>query len=135
MPARRSAAAANAAADAMTALLNGGVLRIYDGAQPANVATAVGTQVVLAELTLGNPAFAAASGGVATANAITGDTSANATGTATWFRVFASGGTVPHMDGSAGASGSGAEMILNSTAISAGAAVNITSWTVSEGLG
>ena len=56
----RSAAQANAACDAQTASLNGGYLRVYDGAQPANTATAVTTQVKLAELRFGTPAFGAA---------------------------------------------------------------------------
>src|SRR5215207_8202805 len=75
-----------------------GLLRIYSGTRPANVATAI-TGTLLAQLTL-NATFApAAASGVLTANAITGDTSADATGTATHFRIWKSDGTTAVIDG------------------------------------
>lgn len=125
--------AANAEVAALTALLNNGVLRIYSGTKPASADTAIGAQVVLAELTLGATAFGAPSNGVATANAITGDTAANATGTASFYRAFKSDGTTPVCDGTVGTSA--ADLILNSVAIQAGAAVNVTSWTITQGKG
>lgn len=124
---------ASAAADAVCVLANSGLLRIYDGTQAATADTAVGAQVLLAELTLNATAFGAASNGVATAGAITQDSSANATGTATWFRVLDSGGvdvTDNLFDGSVGTSG--ADLNLNSVAISAGAAVSVTSFTYTQ---
>lgn len=122
---RLSNAAANAAADAVTVLANSGKLRIYDGTQAATADTAVGAQVLLAELTLNATAFGAASAGVSTANAITSDASADASGTATWFRVLKSDGTTVLFDGSVGTSG--ANLNLNSVAISSGAAVSVSS--------
>ncbi|MDP9265223.1 MAG: hypothetical protein M3O91_03770 [Chloroflexota bacterium] len=127
---KRSNESATAAADAMAALCNNGFLDIYDGAQPATADTAVGAQVKLARLTLGATAFAAAVAGVATANAITQDSSADATGTAAWFRVWKSNGTSPVWDGSVGTATS--DLVLNSVAISAGAAVAVTSLTLTE---
>lgn len=129
---KRTAAAANAACDAMAALCDGGTLNIYDGTQPSTAATAVSTQTLLATLTLGNPAFGSAVNGVATANSITGDSSADATGTASWFRVLASDDSVVY-DGSAGTSS--ADLILNSTALQSGASVSISSLTLTESLG
>lgn len=129
---KRTAAAANAAADAMAALCNGGTLNIYDGTQPATAGTAISTQTLLAALPLSATAFASASNGVATANSITADSSANATGTASWFRVVNSGGTTV-FDGSAGTSN--ADLVLNSTAIQSGANVSVTSLTLTESLG
>lgn len=85
--AKRTNAAATAACDAMAVLANGGFLDIYDGAQPVTADTAVGAQVKLASLPLSATAFAGAVNGVATANAITSDASADATGTAAWFRI------------------------------------------------
>ncbi len=126
----RSYEAANAAANAQTALLNGGVLRFYTGAQPANPDTAITTQTLLAELTIPNPAFAAAVNGVATANTITGDASANASGTAAWFRAFKTGGAVAVLDGTVGTSL--ADCNLSTTAILAGQPVEVTSWTWTE---
>jgi hypothetical protein len=119
-------AGVNEEADAFGALFDGGYLRIYDGAQPATADTEVTTQVLLAELTFGSPAFGAAVSGVITANAITKDSSANASGTAAWFRCVASDGTTKLMDGSVGTSG--CDLNLNSVAISAGAEVSVTSF-------
>lgn len=130
---KRTATLANAAADACTAFANSGKLRIYDGVQPASAAVAVSTQNVLAELTMNATAFAGAIAGVATANAITSDSSADFTGTATWFRLFASNGTTILWDGSVGTSG--ADLNLNTTSIVTGAAVAVTAFTFTESLG
>lgn len=130
---KRAAATANAACDAMAALANSGRLKIYDGTQPANAATAVTTQNVLADLTMNATAFGAASGGVATANAITSDSSADATGTATWFRLYKSDNSTVILDGSVGTSN--ADLVLNTTSIVAGAAVSISAFTLTESLG
>ena len=129
-----SAALRNSRADAISgAIGNGGILRIYDGTRPANVATAVTTQVVLAELTGGSPFAPAASGGVLTANAITQDTSANATGVASWFRIFQSNGTTPHVDGDVTATGGGGDLTLNTVSLAAGGPVQVTSAVFTEG--
>jgi hypothetical protein len=119
--------AATAEADAVAALLNDGWIRLYSGVQPSTADEAVSSQVVLAELRFGNPAFGSGSDGAAAANAISGDSSANATGTATWFRCFRSDGTTPVFDGSVGTSNS--NLVLNSVEISAGAQVDVTSFT------
>ncbi len=119
--------AATTEANAVAALLNNGWLRLYSGSQPSTADEAVSSQVVLAELRFGNPAFGSASDGVAAANAIAGDASANATGTATWFRCFKSDGATPVFDGSVGTSNS--NVVLNSAEISAGAQVDVTSFT------
>ena len=123
----------NAEADAVGAALDNGYIRIYDGTQPTDADTAVGAQVLLAELRFGADAFPAAVAGLLTANAITSDSSANATGTASWARILASNGTTVWFDGSVGTATS--NVILNSVAISAGAAVSITALTfqVSKG--
>lgn len=122
----------NARADAITTFTGGSaLLRIYDGTQATNPNTAIGSQVLLAELTC-NATFApSASGGVLTLNAITSDSSANATGTASWFRLLKSDGTTAVLDGTVGTSGS--DLNINSTAISSGAAVAVTSATITEG--
>lgn len=127
---KTSTTARNAAANAISALANSGKLRIYDGTQPADSDTAVSTQTLLAELTLNATAFGAASGGVITANPITGAT-AVATSTATWFRVLKSDGTTSLFDGSVGTSG--CNLNLTGTAvITSGLAVNVTALTYTE---
>lgn len=127
---RRSNAAANAACNAMAALANNGYLRIYDGTQAATADTALGSQVLLAELRFSATAFGNAVAGVATANAIAADSSANQTGTASWFRVLGSDGTSVVYDGSVGTAS--ADLILNTVAIVSGASVSVTALTLTE---
>ncbi len=121
----------DAIVDSVDAGAGAGILRIYSGTVPANVDTALGAQVILAELTMSDPAFGAAvdanPGATATANAIADDTAANATGTASFFRIFDSNG-VARIQGTCGTSS--AELILNSVAIQAGALVEVLSLTV-----
>lgn len=126
---KASAVLRNTGLDAALALLNGGKLRLYDGTQPTNADTAIVGQVLLADLALNATFGAAASAGVKTANAITSDTSADATGTCTWGSLLTSGNT-RHLDFSVGTSG--ADLNLNSVAIQAGATVAVTSLTVSQ---
>jgi hypothetical protein len=128
-----SNAAASAAADAVVDLLDNGYIRIYDGSKPATADTAVGAQTLLAELRWNATAFGAASNGVATANAITADSSANATGTASWFRALGSDGTTVYFDGDVGTSG--ADLNLNSTSIVSGVNVAISSFTYTQSKG
>lgn len=122
-----SNAAVNAEADAFSDQLDNGYLRIYDGAQPTNADTAVGAQVLLAELRFNATASPAAVAGVITFSAFTSDASANNTGTAAWYRALKADGTTAVMDGSVGTATS--DLILNSVAISSGAEVSITAWT------
>lgn len=104
------------------------LLRIYSGTRPATGGTAT---TLLAELTC-NATFApAASAGVLTLNAITQDSSANATGTATWFRIVKSDGTSFVLDGDVGTSGS--DLNLVTTSITATQPVSVTSFTITEG--
>ena len=111
---------------------NGALLRIYDGTRPADADTAVGAQVLLAELTCGSPFAGAAASGVLTANAITQDSSANASGTATWFRLVDSAGTTTVLDGSVTATGGGGDLQLVTTTITASQPVQITSFVLTE---
>ena len=104
-----------------------GLLRIYDGTRPASGGTAT---TLLAQLALSATSAPAASGGVLTFNAITQDSSADATGTATWFRVTTSGGTFV-IDGSISTSGS--DLNLTTTAIVATQPVSVTSFVITEG--
>ena len=116
----------NAECNALVVLANSGHLRIYNGTQPANADTAVSSQTLLAELRFSSTAFGSASAGVATANAITSATAA-ATGTATWCRILESDGTTVLFDGNV--STSGANLNMNSTSISSGALVSVSSFT------
>lgn len=106
-------------------------LRIYDGSRPATGA-AVTTQVLLAELTCNATAFAgAASSGVLTASAISDDSSADATGTASWFRIVQSDGSTFVMDGDVGTSGS--DLNVDSVDFQAGGNVAVSSLVITGG--
>lgn len=118
----------NAMLDALTARLNGGTLQVRTGAQPATVGTAA-TGTLLGTLTLGSPAFAAATGGTATANTIGSDTSADATGTAGWFRILTSTATGA-IDGSITPTGGGGDLTLDSVSVTVGGAINATGLTL-----
>lgn len=119
---------ASAIADAVAARCDGGTLKVYDGAQPATADIAVTTQTLLATCTFATPAFLAAVAGVATAHAITQDASADASGTAAWFRVLTSAGAAV-MDGTVGV-GAGFDCNVVSTAVVAGDPFPIASLTV-----
>lgn len=123
----------NPQADALSDLADNGYLRIYDGTQPATADTAITTQTLLAELRFNATAAPAASNGVLTFNAITQDSSANNTGTASWFRALASDGSTVLFDGAVGTSGS--DMNIATTSIVAGAIVGVSSfvYTVNKG--
>src|ERR1700748_2401105 len=83
----------NAQVDAITtAVGTSGLIKIYDGTQPANPGTAVSTQTLLVTLTCSSTFAAGASSGVLTANTITG-ANAVASSTATWYRLSTSGST------------------------------------------
>jgi hypothetical protein len=107
------------------------LLRIYSGSRPA---TGGAETTLLAQLTC-NATFApAASGGVLTLNAIASQTSAANTGTAAWFRIYASNGTTHALDGAVSTivAGTG-DLQLDDTAIVAGGTVAISSASLTEG--
>ena len=106
-----------------------GKLRIYDGTRPATGAS-VTTQVLLAEVTFSDPMELSITGGILTANDITGDTAADDSGTATWFRVL-DGDNNFVLDGNVGISGS--DLNLNTTSLIATVPVEITSFVIAAG--
>jgi len=120
-----SDAAANAEANALAALANGGYLRIYSGSQPADANTPLSGQVLLASLRFGTPAFGSASAGVLTANAITQEIDAAASGAAAWYRVLKSDGTTVLWDGSVGTAN--ADIVMPTVNIEQHAIVSISS--------
>lgn len=126
-------AMANAAVDLIDAGPAAGTVQIRAGAQPASAGSAA-TGTLLGTLTLSDPAFADAVNGTATAGAVTGDSSADASGTAGWFRVLDSTGATV-MDGAISGAGGGGDMILDKTAIVAGGTIAVTSWTVTQPAG
>ncbi len=128
-----STTARNAALDAIeTAIGTSAVLKIRSGTVPADCGTAdAGT--VLATLTLPSDWLAAASGGSKSKSGTWEDASADATGTAAHFRIYANDGTTVHMQGTITATGGGGDMTLDNTSIASAQQVTITSFTLSAG--
>ena len=119
--------AKNAGLDAITSGVGAsGFLDIYTGTQPTNPDTALSGNTLLAHLPLSATFAPAASGGVLTANAITSAAAGN-TGTATWGTLTTSAGT-RKVDFTVGTSG--ADLNLNSVAISSGATVAVSSFVI-----
>lgn len=105
-----------------------GIIEIYNGTIPANANTAVTTQTKLGTLTFSDPSGSVTSG-VFTASAITQDSSADATGTATWARIKDStGATVCDIDVTS--TGGGGVLQLNTVNVVAGGPILITSFTL-----
>lgn len=137
MSIRIATALRTAACDAMVDMVDAGsgpgYAQIRTGTKPATPATAV-SGTLLATVTFSDPAFGAASSGVATASAVTGDASVDASGNAGYFRVFDSNNNAL-WDGDITATGGGGDMTLASIALVAGGTYDITSWTATMPMG
>ena len=122
-----SAVGLNAEADATVDQLDGGYVRVYDGARPATVDDAITTQILLLELQFSTPAFGAAGatnpGEAEMSGAISALTSS--AGTATWFRVFKSDGTTVVLDGDVTATGGGGDIEFSKVVWVVGEAIEL----------
>ncbi len=121
----------NAQLDAIETVVGvSAILKIRSGAAPANVATA-DSGTVLATFNLPADWMAAANAGSKAKSGPWEESSADASGTAAHFRLYASDGSTCHMQGTVGTSG--ADMIIDNTSINAGQVVTITGFTISAG--
>ncbi|SPX87716.1 hypothetical protein [Mycobacteroides abscessus] len=104
-------------------------IRIYSGTVPTNADASLSGNTQLAELACATTPFSGytdtGSAARATFGTITDDSSADATGTATFFRLLKSDGTTVVAQGEVATSGK--ELTLNTTAITSGSIVSITS--------
>lgn len=129
-----SNATADAQGDATAPLYNNGYLRLYESGAagiPATADTALTTQLLLAELRFAATAMSTSVNGVLTANALTADSSANASATtgANFYRAYQSDGTTVISQGTVGTVGSSSDCELNSVMIQSGAEVSVSSFT------
>lgn len=109
------------------------ILRILSGTAPANCATAQ-TGTVLATLSLPSDWMNAASSGTKTLLGTWTDATADATGTAGYFRILDSTGTTCHAQGTITTTAVGTgDMLLDNTSISANQTVTVTSFTLTAG--
>lgn len=133
MAVKLSAAVRNAMLDTLESTIStGAVLKVRSGAAPADVATA-DSGTVLATLTLPSDWLAAASGGAKAKAGTWEDTSADASGTAGHFRIYASDGTTAHIQGTITATGGGGDLTLDSLSITGGQTVTITAFSLTAG--
>ena len=124
-----SVAVRNARLDAIESTIGvSAILKIRSGAAPANCAAA-DSGTVLATCNLPSDYLAAASSGAKAKSGTWEDTSADATGTAAHFRLYASDGTTCHMQGTVTATGGGGDMTVDNTSITSGQTVNVTGFT------
>lgn len=123
----------NARLDAIeTTIGASAVLKIRTGAAPADCATA-DSGTVLATLSLPSDWMAAASGGSKAKSGTWEDTSADATGTAAHFRLYASDGTTCHAQGTVTATGGGGDMTVDNTSFAAAQSFTVTGFTLTDG--
>ena len=115
--------------DAIDAGAGPGLVNIYAGSRPASGGTAT---TLLGTCTFSAVSAPDAVGGVLTFSAITEDSSADDSGTATWARLQDSTGEWV-ADMAVGEAGSGAGLILNTTSIVAGGPIRIDSGTLTAG--
>lgn len=133
MPFQFSTSARNAALDAIeTAVGTSPILRIRSGTVPATCATA-DSGSVLATLNLPSDWMAAASNGSKALAGTWQDLAADATGTAGHFRIYDSGGTVCHIQGTITITGGGGDMILDNTSLATGQQITVNSFTITAG--
>jgi hypothetical protein len=123
----------NARLDAIeTTISTSAVLKIRTGAAPATVATA-DSGTVLSTVTLPSDWLAAAGSGAKAKSGTWQDTSADATGTAAHFRIYASDGTTAHIQGTVTATGGGGDMTVDSTSFTATQQFTVTGFTITDG--
>jgi hypothetical protein len=133
MPLQFSTAVRNARLDVIEAAIGpNAVLRIRSGAAPATLATA-DAGIVLATLALPADWMGDAADGVKTLAGTWEDLQADANGTAGHFRIYASDGVTPHMQGSITGTNGGGDMTLDNTLIAVGQQITVTSFTLTEG--
>lgn len=128
-----SVAVRNARLDAVeTTIGTSAIMKIRSGSQPADCATA-DSGTVLATLSLPSDWLAAASSGTKSKSGTWEDASADATGTAAHFRIYASNGTTCGAQGSVTATGGGGDLTVDSTSFTVGQAFSVTSFVLTAG--
>ena len=130
-----SVAVRNARLDAIETTIGvSAILKIRTGSVPANCAAA-DTGTVLATLNLPSDYMAAASGGTKSKSGTWDDASADATGTAAHFRIYASDGTTCGQQGTVTITGGGGDMTVDDVSFNAGQGFTITGFTITAGNG
>lgn len=133
MTLQMSTAVRNARLDAIESTIGtSAILRIRTGSVPASCATA-DSGSVLATVNLPSDWMAAASGGSKAKSGTWEDTAADNTGTAGHFRIYDSGGSTCHLQGTVTLTGGGGDMTVDNTSFVAGQAFTVTGFTLTDG--
>jgi hypothetical protein len=133
MAVKMSVAVRNAMLDAIEAAIGTtAVLKIRTGAVPTNIADA-DSGTVLATLTLPSDWMAAAASGVKAKSGTWSDTSADDTGTAAHFRIYASDGTTQHFQGTVTLTAGGGDMTVDNTSFVAAQTFTVTAFSLTGG--
>lgn len=114
--------------NAIDAGAGAGTIKVYTGTIPAAPADAIVAQVLLGTLTFSDPCGTVST--TLTMSAITQDSAADASGTATWARIADSTGATV-MDIDVTSTGGGGTMQLNTTNIVIGGPILISSFVLS----
>jgi hypothetical protein len=131
-----TAAVRNAMLDRITTAVDAGSaagkLRIYSGTPPANADAALSGNTLLADLPLSDPSFPGAASGTLTLDVtpVPEDSAADATGTASFFRLLDSDNNAV-VQGTVTATGGGGDLQLNTVSLVAAGPVRVTSLTIS----
>ena len=123
----------NARLDAIESTIGtSAILVIRTGSVPANCAAA-DSGTVLATLNLPSDWLSAASGGSKAKNGTWSDSSADAAGTAAHFRIYDSGGSTCHIQGTVTVTGGGGDLTLDNVTFASGQSFSITGFTLTDG--
>lgn len=101
-------------------------IAIYTGAKPSGPDSSVTSQIKLGTLTFSDTSIGSVSNGELTFGAITQDTSADNTGTATWARMF-DGNGLAVIDVDVGTIGGNAFLQMNTVAVVATGPITMSS--------
>lgn len=128
-----SVAVKNAMLDAIEAAIGtSAILMIRTGAVPAAI-TDADSGTVLATINLPSDWMLAAAAGVKSLSGTWQDASADATGTAGHYRIYASDGVTQHSQGTVTVTGGGGDLEVQNTSFAATQTVTITGFTWTAG--
>ncbi len=127
----------NAQLDALeTAIGTAPILRTYNGTMPASTATALSGNTLLAEGTLPSDWMANASGGSKAKSGtwtLTGQSGAGSGTAQTFFRLYDSGGTTCHLQGTVTGTGGGGDCTMDNVSVANAQTITVNTFTITAG--
>jgi uncharacterized cupin superfamily protein len=133
MTVQYSVAVRNARLDVVESTIGvSAILKIRTGAPPVNCAAA-DSGTVLATVNLPSDWMLAASAGGKSKSGTWQDVSADAAGTAGHFRIYDSGGSTCHLQGTCTITAGGGDMILDNTNFAVGQVFTVVNFTLTAG--